>query len=110
MNKLIEKSAGKGFFFVSLGVVGYVCFFILDYWYIYQYYEDITIIKFIVGFIREISIMPMLFIIQPGLFVFSIIYCIKDKFRIKSYSLGSFIILLISNLSCIVMELVTLRN
>ena len=110
MNKLIEKSAGKGFFFVSLGVVGYVCFFILDYWYIYQYYEDITIIKFIVGFIREISIMPMLFIIQPGLFVFSIVRCIKEKFQLKSYSFYSFFILFIGNLSCLVMNLVTSLN
>jgi len=110
MKNQLEKSTGKGFFFVSIGVVGYVCFFILDYWYIYQYYEDITIIKFIVGFIREISIMPMLFIIQPGLFVFSIVRCIKEKFQLKSYSFYSFFILFIGNLSCLVMNLVTSLN
>ena len=94
------KFTGKTFFFVSLGVVGYFCFFILN-WFICQFYNDIAILRIIIGFIQELTMLPMLFLIQPGLLVFSIIHCIRERFRLRSWAFWSFLILLISNLFCL---------
>jgi hypothetical protein len=96
MNPLFEKSVGKGFFFMSLVVVGFFCFLILD-WYILQFKLDSIILRHVLRFFGELSTIPLLFA-QPVLLVFSIIYCIKDKFRIKTYSFWSFIISLTGNL------------
>ena len=100
MSVMFDKFVGKRFFFISLSVAIYFCFFILD-WYIYKWYEDITTIKILIGILRELTMMPLLFIIQPGLFIFSIIHCINEKFRIRSWSFLSFLILLFSNLFCL---------
>jgi hypothetical protein len=94
---MFEKSAGKGFFFMSLGVVGFVCFLILD-WYILQFKLDSIILRHFLRALGELITIPLLFLVQPALLVFSIIYCIKDRFRIKTYSFWSFILLLIGNL------------
>ena len=83
---------------MSLAVVLYFCFLMLDYFFIHI--EN----KFIVFFIRffgEMITFPLLFLVQPAFLFLSIIYCIKEKFRIKSWSFWSFLILLISNLFCI---------
>ena len=87
---MLEKFAGKKFFFVSISVVGFVCFHILN-WYILH-------LEFIfIRFFGELLMFPLIFLVQPVLFVLSIVYCINDKFRIKSYSFWSFLILLVSN-------------
>jgi hypothetical protein len=94
MKTLFEKSTGKVFFYMSLGVTGYLCFSILD-WYLLKL--DSVILRHILRAFGELLMIPLMFIVQPALLVFSIIYCIKDKFRIKTYSFWSFIILLIGN-------------
>ena len=88
-----EIFSGKKLFFASLGVVGYFCFLILDY---YILHIDKPI-KHLIQFIHELIGLPLLFLVQPTLLVFSIIHCVKDKFRIKTYSFWSFLILLVSN-------------
>lgn len=86
-----EKFIGKKFFFVSLGVVGYICLLYLN--------EYVIKSNFVlIGVFREMLTIPLLFFVQPVLLILSIIYCIRDKFRIISYSFWSFFILLISNL------------
>jgi hypothetical protein len=93
MVTLFNKSASKGFFFVSLGVVGYFCFLWLNAYVIHlDFYKDVSIL----GFFGEILTLPLL-LFQLVLLVLSIIYCIKDKFRLKTYSFLSFLILLVSN-------------
>ena len=100
MNKLTEKFSGKRFFFVTLIVVGFFIFLLLD-WFIYHLYKDIDSIRILIGFFRELLFFPLMFIIQPALLILSFIHCINEKFRIKSYSFCSFLILLISNSFCI---------
>ena len=95
---MMKRLAGKGFFFVSLGVVGYFGFLLLDY-YVFHI-DNITIIH-IIRFFGEILTLPLMFLFQPALLVLSIMLCVKDKFRIRTYSFWSFLILLVSNAFCI---------
>ena len=85
-----EKFTGKLFFFVSLGVVGYFCLLFLNFYFIKANF-------ILIGVFQELMTFPLLFLYQPMLLVLSILHCIKDKFRIKTYSFWSFLILLISN-------------
>ncbi len=50
----------------------------------------------LIGIIQELLTIPML-LIQIFLFILSIKYCIKNKFRIKEYTFWAFPILLVSN-------------
>ena len=87
----------KRFFFVSLVIVGIVCFVILDWYVIHSDFFRIRIVRTI----GEMMILPLVFIVQPTLLIFSIVYCIKDRFRITTFSFWSFFILLFSNLYCL---------
>ena len=89
-NKWFKKFAGKKFFILSLCVVGYMCSLFMN---AYVFKSDFVLF----GFFYELLNFPLIFLGQPALLVISVFYCIKDKFRIKSYSFWSFIILLISN-------------
>lgn len=90
MKKIVEKFAGKIFFFVSLCVVGYFCLLCLN---IYIVKSDFILI----GIFQELLTLPLI-LFQLVLLVLSILNCIKDKFRIKAYSFWSFLVLLVSNL------------
>ena len=84
MRKLSEKII----FFITILIIGYFVFITVN-----QY-----IIKsnnFWLGFIRELITIPLL-IFQIFLFLITIIQCIINKFKIKTYSFLTFIILLIS--------------
>ena len=89
MKTLIDLFAGKFLFYLSLGVVGYFCLVCLD---TYVIKSDFVLI----GVFREMLTLPLL-LFQLVLLVFSIINCIKEKFRIKTYSFWSFLVLLVSN-------------
>ena len=86
-------TADKGLFFVSLCVIGFLSFVILDYYIFHSDFFSIQIFRAL----GELTILLLLFIVQPALFVFSIYLCKKENFRIKTYSFWSFIILLVSN-------------
>ena len=89
MKKLFEKFTGKLFFIVTLCVVGYFCFLLLNYY-------VLKLEFFLISFFHEIFGIQLLFF-QVLLLALSIVHCIKDKFRIKKYSFWSFLILLTSN-------------
>jgi len=93
VKRMFEKFAGKRFFFVSLGVVGYFCLLCLN---VFVIKSDFVLI----GVFREIFTLPLL-LLQFVLLVLSIMHCIKDKYRIKTFSFWSFLILLASNAFCI---------
>lgn len=89
MRTLHEKISAKTLFFASFGVVAYFCLL----------YLNANIIRsdlVLIGAFQEMFTLPLL-LIQLALFVLSIMYSINDKFRIKSYSLWAFLILLVSN-------------
>ena len=90
---MFNKFSGKRFFCVSLGVVGYFCFLLLN---TYVIKSDFCLI----GVLQELLTLPLL-IFQLALLVLSVIHCIKDKYRIRTYSFWSFIMLLVSNAFCI---------
>lgn len=90
IKKTIGKFAGKKFFWVSFSVAGYFCLLCLN---TYVIKSDFILI----GIFQEMLTLPLIFF-QMILFVFSILHCIKDKFRVMTYSFWSFIILLGSNL------------
>ena len=100
MDETINKISGKRLFFAILCVVGYFILLLAG-WFINSLNKGIDFILNILGFFHEILLFPLMFIVQPALLVLSIIHCIKEKFRIKSYSFWSFLILLISNSFCI---------
>ncbi len=89
MKDLLKRFAGKRFFFLSLGVVGYFCLLYLN---AYVIKSDFVLIEFF----QEILTLPLI-CVQFVLFIFSIIYCIRDRFRIKTYSFWMFFILLVNN-------------
>ena len=91
MKSLLEFFSGRRLFFMALGVVAYFVFLILN-WYV------LHLSSTLLRFFGEILTLPLLFLVQPTLLIFSIFHCIKDRFRIKTYSFWSFFILLISNL------------
>ena len=91
MKILFDWLPPKRFFFVSLGVVGYFCLLLLN---AYIIKSDFVLI----GVFQELLTLPLLFIVQPGLLLFSIVNCVNEKFRLKSWSLATFLVLLISNL------------
>lgn len=90
INKAVDKFAGKKFFFVCLGIVGYFCLLFLN---TYVFKSDFVLI----GIVQEAATLPLI-LFQLALFVLSILFCIKDKFRVKTYSFWSFLVLLGSNL------------
>ena len=90
MKIIFKQFSGKRLFFVSLSVVGYFCLLFLN---AYVVKSDFVLI----GVFQEILTLPLLFLLQPALLVLSFMYCINDKFRIKTYSFWSFFILLVSN-------------
>ena len=79
----------KILFYVSLCVIGYFCLLCMNAYIIKSNF-------FLIGVLQEILTLPLLFIQFVLLFV-SMQYCFNDKFKIKSYSLWTFILLLISN-------------
>ena len=79
----------KRLLFVSLAVVGYFCLLSLN---AYIIKSDFVLI----GVFQELLTLPLL-LLQLVLLVLSVMHCIKDKFRIKTYSLWTFLVLLISN-------------
>jgi len=90
---MYEVFTPKRLFFVSLGVVGYFCLLYLN---AYVVKSDFVLI----GVFQEMLTLPLLFA-QLALWVVSIIYSIKEKFRVKSYSFWTFLILLLNNTFCI---------
>ena len=89
MKTVYEKFPAKILFFVSLGVVGYFCLLCLN---ANMIKSDFVLI----GVFQELLTLPLL-LVQLILFILSIIYCINNKFRFKSYSLWAFFILLVGN-------------
>ena len=89
MKTLFEKFTGKRFFFVALGVVGYFCLLCLNVFFIKS---DFVLIEVF----QEVCTLPLLFL-QLVLLVLSIVHCIRDKYRIRTYSFWSFLVLVISN-------------
>lgn len=90
MKIIPENFAGKKFFFMSLSVTAYFCLL----------YLNTYIVKsnsVLIGIFQELLTLPLI-LFQLLLLILSILYCIKDKFRIITYSFWSFLILLISNL------------
>ena len=98
MKILLDFFAGKRLFFITLGVVAYFSYLLLNYYVLEIEYSPLVI--HIIRFFGELITFPLLFI-QPVLLILSIIHCIKEKFRILSYSFWSFLILLIANTFCI---------
>lgn len=90
MKTILEKFTGKKFFFVSLVVVGYFCVLCLN---AYIIKSDFIFI----GIFQEALTLPLM-LFQLILLILSILHCIKDKFRVKTYSFWSFFILLTSSL------------
>jgi hypothetical protein len=93
MKNLLELFAGKRLFFLSLVVVGFFCFIILE-WYLHNLGFEINPVW---GALGNMLMIPMVFVLYPGLLILSLIHCIHEKFRIKSWSFWSFFILLVSN-------------
>ena len=89
MKNLLDKFTSKRLFFVSLAVAGYFCLLCLN---AYVVRSDFVLI----GVFQELLSLPLL-LFQLALLFFSIMHCVKEKFRIKTYSLWTFLILLISN-------------
>jgi len=89
MATIYHKTAGKVFFFISLGVVTYFCFLLLNSYVLHLKFTAI-------GVFQELLTLPLL-LFQLVLLVFSVINCINEKFRIKSYHFWSFLILISSN-------------
>ena len=89
MKNLLEKFTSEKLFFVSLAVVGYFCLLCLNAYVIKSSFV-------LIGVFQELLTLPLL-LFQLVLLVLSIMHCINDKFRIKTYSLWTFLILLISN-------------
>jgi len=89
MKTVFEKFPAKILFFVSLGVIGYFCLLCLN---TYIIKSDFVLI----GVFQELLTLPLL-LVQLALFILSIIHSINDKFRFNSYSLWTFLILLVSN-------------
>ena len=85
----VRQPSKKGFFFVSSGVAGYFCLLCLN---AYVIKSDFVLI----GVFQELFTIPLL-LFQWVLLILSIIYCIQNKFRLKTYSFWSFLILLVSN-------------
>ncbi len=90
MRKLLQKLAGKNFFFTSLLVAGYFCLLCLN---TYVIKSDFILIEIL----QELLTLPLI-VFQFVLLGLSISYCIKDKFRLRTYSFGGFLILFVSNL------------
>lgn len=90
MKKIFEKFTGKIFFFVSLCVVGYFCLLCLN---TYIVKSDFVLI----GIFQELLTLPLI-LFQLMLLVLSAFHCMKDKFRVKTYSFWSFLVLLAGNL------------
>lgn len=87
---MLEKLTGKKIFFVSMGVVGYFCVLCLN----------ANILKsdsIFMGVLQELLTLPLM-LFQLVLLFLSILQCIKDKFRVTTYSFWSLFILLASNL------------
>ena len=89
MKILLEKFTSKKLFFVSLGVIGYFCLLFLN---AYVVKSDLILI----GVFQELLTLPLM-MFQLTLLVFSVLHWIKDRFRIKTYSFVSLLILLASN-------------
>ena len=84
MNKLNQKII----FHITIAIVGYFIFLFLN-WHVFH-------LRYILlDFIQEIVTIP-LFILQVPLFLFSATLWGMDRFKIRSYSFWSSIILLIS--------------
>lgn len=84
---------------MSLGVAMFFCLLVL-YWYLYHLGLDSPMQRFfnhLVDVLGNILMLPVMFIIYPGLLIFSIIHCIRERFRIKSGSFWSLILLLLFN-------------
>ena len=88
-----KKIGQKTVFFVTIVLVGYFIFMYLEVYVGYKLGIDkFDIVKEMMN--RPIPIPVLIF--ESILFLISIIQCIVDRFKIKTYSFWTFIILLIS--------------
>lgn len=86
ITKIISE---KKLFWISIAVVGYFCLLYLNACFIKS---DLVFI----GWFQELLTIPII-LFQFILLLISILYCIKDKFRVNGYSFWSFLILSINN-------------
>lgn len=90
MDSIIKLFSEKKLFWISLAVILYFCLLYLN---AYCVKSEIVLI----GWFQELLTIPFI-LFQFILLILSILYCIKGKFRVNSYSFWSFIILLINTL------------
>lgn len=90
MNMITKIISEKKLFWVSLIIVGYFCMLYLNAYCIKSN-------SIIIGWFQELLTIPFL-LFQFVLLIISILYCMKDKFRVNEYSFWSFFILLLNNI------------
>lgn len=90
MDMITKIISEKKLFWISFAVVGYFCLLYLNTYFIKS---DLVFI----GWVQELLTIPFI-LFQFILLIISILYCIKDKFRVNRYSFWSFFILSINNL------------
>ena len=87
ITKIISE---KKLFWISFAIIGYFCLLYLN-----AYFAKSDLV--FIGWIQELLTIPFI-LFQFILLIISILYCIKDTFRVNRYSFGSFFILLTNNL------------
>lgn len=90
MDMITKLISEKKLFWISLVIVGFFCMLYLNAYFIKS--DSI-----IIGWFQELLTIPFM-LFQFVLLVISILYCVKDKFRVNGYSFWSFFILLLNNL------------
>lgn len=99
---MLEKIDSKKLFYISSCIAGYFLLLCIN---AYILKSDFILI----GYFQELLTIPML-LIQLFLFIFSIKYCIKDKFRVNKYPFWTFFVLLVSILFTFGSLLITIFN
>ena len=95
ITKIISE---KKLFWISFAIIGYFCLLYLN-----AYFAKSDLV--FIGWIQELLTIPFI-LFQFILLIISILYCIKDTFRVNRYSFGSFFILLTNNLFVICSPLI----
>lgn len=90
MDMITKLISERKLFWVSLVIVGFFCMLYLN---AYCIKSD----SIIIGWFQELLTIPFM-LFQFVLLVISILYCVKDKFRVNGYSFWGFFILLLNNL------------
>lgn len=90
METIFKAISEKKLFWISTAVILYFC---LLYFNAYCVKSEIVLL----GWFQELLTIPFL-LFQFILLILSILYCIKGKFQVNSYSFWSFAILLINTL------------